>query len=157
MACARPVPYVDLRHLRSVIPTTSLIATCRMSRNLPLPCALPPFRFLPPRFVFLHCPCAFPFASSPLSHDESVPPPPQAVWSERALPEVRALSRSSSVMEASCTGRRRTLSALRSFAWCRSTLTTLCVHRMFRNPYVERHIFGKKGPEYGERVFKEIQ
>ncbi|KAI0717744.1 L-gulonolactone/D-arabinono-1,4-lactone oxidase [Cerioporus squamosus] len=30
-------------------------------------------------------------------------------------------------------------------------------HGMFRNPYVERHIFGKKGPEYGQRVFKEIQ
>ncbi|RPD77041.1 L-gulonolactone/D-arabinono-1,4-lactone oxidase [Lentinus tigrinus ALCF2SS1-7] len=30
-------------------------------------------------------------------------------------------------------------------------------HGMFRNPYVQRHIFGKKGAEYGQRVFKEIQ
>ena len=30
-------------------------------------------------------------------------------------------------------------------------------HGMFRNPYVQRHIFGKEGGEYGARVFKQIQ
>ena len=28
---------------------------------------------------------------------------------------------------------------------------------LFRNPYVERHIFGKQGEEYAERVFKKRQ
>ncbi|EMD35022.1 hypothetical protein CERSUDRAFT_116534, partial [Gelatoporia subvermispora B] len=28
---------------------------------------------------------------------------------------------------------------------------------MFRNPYVQRHLFGKRGAEFGERIFKELQ
>lgn len=27
-------------------------------------------------------------------------------------------------------------------------------HGLFRNPYVERHFFGKHGPQYDERAFK---
>ncbi|KAI0752191.1 L-gulonolactone/D-arabinono-1,4-lactone oxidase [Fomes fomentarius] len=30
-------------------------------------------------------------------------------------------------------------------------------HGMFRNPYVQRHIFGKQGEEFGDRVYKAIQ
>ncbi|OBZ74341.1 L-gulonolactone oxidase [Grifola frondosa] len=30
-------------------------------------------------------------------------------------------------------------------------------HGMFRNEYVQRHVFGKQGPEYDERVFKRLQ
>ncbi len=28
---------------------------------------------------------------------------------------------------------------------------------MFRNEYVQRHLYGKEGPQYGERVFKRLQ
>lgn len=28
---------------------------------------------------------------------------------------------------------------------------------MFRNEYVQRHLFGMEGPQYGERVFKRLQ
>ncbi|KAH8101328.1 L-gulonolactone/D-arabinono-1,4-lactone oxidase [Cristinia sonorae] len=35
-------------------------------------------------------------------------------------------------------------------------LETVDPNGMFRNPYVDRHIFGKEGEKYGERVFKAL-
>lgn len=38
-----------------------------------------------------------------------------------------------------------------------SVLEDVDPHGMFRNPYVQRHIFGKHGEEFGDRVYKAIQ
>ena len=37
-----------------------------------------------------------------------------------------------------------------------SVLNTVDPQGMLRNEYVERHLFGKEGPEFGDRVYKAL-